>query len=34
MNFLNVIKAQQKKKSALKAAATVQLQKASKKAIF
>jgi len=34
MNFLNVIKAQQKKKSALKAAASVQLKKASKKAIF
>ncbi|WVQ00086.1 hypothetical protein [Synechococcus phage MA10] len=34
MNFLNVIKQQKQKKSAVKAAATAQLIKASKKAIF
>ncbi|QIN97116.1 hypothetical protein [Synechococcus phage S-H34] len=34
MNFLNVIKQKQQKKTAVKAAATAQLIKASKKAIF
>ena len=34
MNFLNVIRAKKAKKAALKAACTVQLQKASAKAVF
>lgn len=34
MNFLNVIRAQKAKKAALKGAATVQLKKASAKAVF